>query len=59
MESGSERVGPAKRHGWRHGAVIAFCEEASEELFHFVSPLRASYFPRSALRPLVLMLEKE
>ena len=41
------------------GAVIAFCEEATEELFHFVTPLRASYLPHSSLKPIVIMVEKE
>ena len=47
-------VGPSYR-----GAVIAYCDEASDEVNHFVFPLRAHYLPSRSLRPVILMFGKE
>ena len=35
------------------------CSEAWEDLYHFVTPLRACNLPASRLKPLVLLLEKK
>lgn len=39
--------------------VIVYCNEASDELYQFVMPLRAHYLHSATLSPLVIMLEKE
>lgn len=41
------------------GSVIVYCNEALDELYHFILPLRAHYLHASHLKPLVIMLEKE
>ena len=38
------------------GSVIVYCNEALEELYHFILPLRAHYLHTSLLKPLVIML---
>ena len=40
-------------------AVIVSSSEVWEDLYHFVTPLRACNLPPSRLKPLVLLLEKE
>ncbi len=46
-------------HCAHSGAVIVYSEQASDELYHFVLPLRAHYLHASHLKPLVIMLENE
>ena len=40
-------------------AVIVSCSEVWQDLYHFVTPLRACNLPADRLKPLVLLLEKE
>ena len=42
-----------------NGAVIVYCEEASDELYHFVLPLRAHQLSAKELKPIIFMLGKE
>ena len=44
---------------WYQKAVIAYHDEACDDLHHFVLPLRAHHLPPKALKPIVLMLGTE
>ena len=44
---------------WREGGVIVYSEEATEELYHLLLPLRAHYLHTAELRPIILLLGKE
>ncbi len=44
---------------WQHGAVIAYTDEVTDELYNFILPQRAHYLPSGDLKPIVLMIEKE
>lgn len=41
------------------GTVIVYCEEASDELYHFILPLRAHQLSAKELKPIVFMIDKE
>ena len=41
------------------GLVIVYCEEASDELYHFILPLRAHQLAAKELKPIVFLLGHE
>ena len=41
------------------GTVIVYCEEASDELYHFILPLRAHQLSAKDLKPIIFMLGNE
>ncbi len=45
-------------HSSHSSAVIVYCNEVSDELYHFIMPLRAHYLHASLLKPLVIMVGK-
>ncbi len=46
-------------HATHMGSVIVYSPTASDELYHFLVPLRAYYLHASLLKPIVIMLAKE
>ena len=46
-------------HSAHSGSVIVYASQASDELYHFILPLRAHYLHASQLKPLVIMLETQ
>ena len=45
-------------HCAHSGSVIVYSNEASDDLYHFILPLRAHYLHASHLKPLVIMLDQ-
>ena len=52
-----EKVGVSRR--WQKGGVIVYSEEAGEDLYHLLLPLRAHYLHTAQLRHILLLLGKE
>ena len=59
VEGGISMRDELVEHTTHAKAVIVYCVEASDELYHFILPLRAHYLHASLLKPLVIMTEKE
>ena len=53
----TEKVGVSRR--WHKGGVIVYSEEAGEDLYHLLLPLRAHYLHTAQLRHILLLLGKE
>lgn len=43
----------------RLGLSIVYSPRVSDDLYHFIVPLRAAHLPSSSLRPLVVMVNSE
>ena len=46
-------------HSSHVGCVIVYCQDTSDDLYHFILPMRAHYLHASLLNPLVIMVDKE
>ena len=44
---------------WQKNGVIIYREEATEDLYHLLLPLRAHYLHTATLKPIVLLLGSE
>uniref|UniRef100_A0A1I8JEF5 Potassium channel subfamily T member 2 n=1 Tax=Macrostomum lignano TaxID=282301 RepID=A0A1I8JEF5_9PLAT len=49
----------AKDYNWANRGIIVCADFASNGLYNFILPLRAHWLPRSTLKPIVLLLEKQ
>ena len=59
VEGGISMRDELVEHTTHAKAVIVYCSEVSDEMYHFILPLRAHYLHASQLKPLVIMTEKE
>lgn len=46
-------------HSSHVGSVIVYSQDISDDLYHFILPLRAHYLQASLLKPLVIMVDKQ
>ena len=44
---------------WHKGGVIVYSEEATDELYHLLLPLRAHYLHTAELKHILLLLKNE
>ena len=60
METGGISMREEMREHSSHvSSVMVYCQYVSDDLYHFILPLRAHYLHASLLKPLVIMVEKE
>ncbi|CAL4058748.1 unnamed protein product, partial [Meganyctiphanes norvegica] len=48
----------AKEYNWQNRAVILAADYASNGIYNFLIPLRAHFRPKTALNPIILLLER-